>query len=125
MTTLLEKGFLASADTAPSATEVAKTLYKTPTLLTSRTRCGKAKCHCNAGHLHGPYHVMYWREGVVQRRRYVPADELPAVQAILEERRNQQRLDRLRHAQSLRMWRQIGHLVADVEAHVRETQEQQ
>ena len=119
MTTQLDKRFLTGGGTTPSATEVAKTLYKTPTLLTTWTRCGKVNCQCNAGHLHGPDHALYWRDGAEQRRRYVPARYLSAVQAILEERRDQRRLERQIHAHSLRMWRQLRHLAQDVEAQVR------
>lgn len=115
---------LATPVSARTALDVAKTLYKIPALLTTWTRCGKATCRCTSGHLHGPYHALYWREGAVQRRRYVPERELRAVQLILEERRNQRRLDRLRHAQSLHVWQQLGHLVADLEAQVREAREQ-
>lgn len=123
MTTRANKRFLAAASAAPSATEIAKTLYKTPTLLTTWTRCGKSNCRCNAGHLHGPYHALHWRDGPVQRRRYVPARELPAVQSILEERREQRRLERLLHVLSLDSWRQLGRLVEDAEARIYEERE--
>ena len=60
-----EKRFLSDARSACAATKIAETLYKIPALLTVSTRCGRANCRCTAGHLHGPYHALHWREGKV------------------------------------------------------------
>src|SRR5215217_6033739 len=100
-----EKRFLTSAGSARGATEIAKTLYKIPALLTTWTRCGKPRCRCREGHLHGPYHALHWRDGTIQRRRYVHAVDVPAVRAILEQRRGQRATERLVHGLSLRSWR--------------------
>jgi hypothetical protein len=118
-----EKRFLADAEPERAATKIAKTLYKTPALLTTWTRCGKPNCRCNAGRLHGPYHALHWRDGAIQRRRYVRAAEVPAMRAILETRRRERADERLAHALSLRSWRQLVQLVVDVEARLREEQE--
>jgi hypothetical protein len=118
-----EKRFLCDAGSAPAATEIAKTLYKIPALLTVWTRCGNPRCRCNAGRLHGPYHALHWREGSVQRRRYVPAADVPAVRGILETRREQRRAERLAFAMSLRSWRELAAWVAAYEARLREERE--
>src|SRR5918995_6512535 len=89
------KRFLPGDHTARAATDIAKSLYKIPTLLTTWTRCGKPHCRCNEGQLHGPYHALHWRDGAIQRRRYVRTDDVPAVRAILEKRREQRRGERL------------------------------
>ena len=115
-----KKRFLTEAGSVRGATEIAKSLYKIPALLTTWTRCGKPHCRCREGHLHGPYHALHWRDGVVQRRRYVRAADVPAVQAVLEQRRHQRRAERLAHALSLRSWRQLAHLVEEYEARIHE-----
>src|SRR5215216_724679 len=78
-----------------STIELAESLYKTPSLVSHKTRCGRSNCRCARGELHGPYWYLYWREGTVQRRRYVRPTELPAVRALCERRRAQDHHDRL------------------------------
>ena len=84
---------------APSARlstiEFAKTFHKTPALVSYRGRCGKAGCRCARGEGHGPYWFLRWREGARQRRRFVKADELDAVRAIIELRRRADHAERL------------------------------
>lgn len=81
--------------TKPSHTlatlEFAKTFYKTPALVHHRVRCGKRHCHCAESGGHGPYWFLHWREGAVQRRRYVRQAEIEAVQAVVERRRRDDR----------------------------------
>ncbi len=72
---------------APSALELAKTLYKTPALVRHRVRCGKPACRCATGEGHGPYWFLHWRDGGVQRRRYVRQADVSAVRAVVEQRR--------------------------------------
>ena len=116
-------GFLSDGGSARGATEVAETFPKIPTLTVQYTRCGKARCRCSAGRLHGPYHYLRWREGTGQRRRYVRADDVPAVRAILEKRHDERRQEQLDHALSLRTWRELARLVEDYEARIREERE--
>ena len=114
-----EKRFLTNDGSGFNATEVAKTLYKIPTLLTTWTRCGKAKCRCSSGHLHGPYHALHWRDGPIQRRLYVRRSDVPAVRAILGARREQRRAERQVLAQSMQNWRELGQWIEDVETRLR------
>jgi hypothetical protein len=118
-----ENRFLADAEPARAATEIAKSLYKIPALLTTWTRCGKPRCRCREGHLHGPYHALHWRDGAIQRRRYVRAVDVTEVRAILEKRREHDRTERLVHALSLRSWRQLARLVEDYESRIHEERE--
>ncbi|MDQ3695600.1 MAG: hypothetical protein M3464_18575 [Chloroflexota bacterium] len=124
MSHLGKKRFLTCAVSECGAIDVAKTLYKIPTLLTTWTRCGKANCRCTAGRLHGPYHALHWREGTVQRRRYVKATEVPLVRAILQQRRAERQWERLEHALGLRTWRQLARRVETYEARLHEQGEQ-
>jgi hypothetical protein len=117
------KRFLTDEDFPPAATELAETFPKIPALVVQFTRCGRARCRCQTGKPHGPYHYLRWREGPAQRRRYVRAVDVPAVRAILKKRREHRRVERLAHALSLRSWRQLAQLVEDVEARRREAQE--
>jgi len=50
-------------------------------------RCGKPRCPCASGMLHGPYWYLRWREGGRQRRRYVPRERVDATRAAIEQRR--------------------------------------
>ncbi len=118
-----EKRFLAGDGSAPGATEFAETFPKIPALVVQSTRCGKVRCRCQAGRPHGPYHYLRWREGTVQRRRYVRAADVPSVRAILDQRREARRAQRLAHALSLRSWRDLARLVADYEARLQEERE--
>ena len=115
-----ENGFLSRAGAARGAQEIAETLYKIPALLTTWTRCGKPNCRCAAGRLHGPYHALHWREGRVQRRRYVKAAEVPAVRAILDNRRAARRHARRERALAVLAWRHLGREIAAYAARLRE-----
>ncbi len=99
----------------PSATETAESLYKTPTLLAHRVRCGKPTCRCTTGEGHGPYWYLYWRQGGVQRRRYVPAIEVAAVRAVVAGRRAADRTERLGRERSIETWRGMRRWVRDLE----------
>src|SRR5215207_4662368 len=114
-----EKRFLTGAEPARAATEIAKSLYKIPVLLTTWTRCGKPTCRCTAGRLHGPYHALHWRDGAIQRRRYVRAADVLTVRAILENRRDERHAERMALSQSLRSWRALGRLVHEYDACLR------
>jgi Family of unknown function (DUF6788) len=118
-----KKRFLPDAGCELSITQIAESLYKIPTLLTTWTRCGKPNCRCNAGDLHGPYHALHWRDGTIQRRRYVRATDVAAVRSILKKRRRQRREERLVHAVSLRSWRALARLAEEYETHLREDKE--
>ena len=50
-------------------------------------RCGKPRCRCARGPLHGPYWYLRWREGGRQRRQYVPWEQVNAMRAAIAQRR--------------------------------------
>jgi len=118
MTALDEKRFLTRDSPERGAIEIAETCPKIPALVAYTTRCGKPTCRCTRGLLH-PTQYLRWREGSVQRRRYVWAADVPAVRAILEKRREQRRADRLAFSLSLRSWRELRQWVVEVEARLR------
>ncbi len=98
-----------------SATETAETLYKTPALVFHRVRCGKPTCRCTTGDGHGPYWFLYWREGQKQRRRYVPAPEVPSVRAVVEARRAAEQQERRALEHSLAAWREMRRWLRNLE----------
>lgn len=51
-----------------------RTAHKTYRL--ERVRCGKERCKCAEGKLHGPYWYAYWTEGGKTKSQYV-GKELP------------------------------------------------
>ena len=62
-------------------------LPKTGSLREEWRRCGKSTCRWARGTLHGPYWYLRWREGARQRRRYVPREQVTAIQDAIEQRR--------------------------------------
>ena len=84
-----KESFSKAARPRDPVTVFAETFHKTPALVSYRVRCGKANCRCARGDLHGPYWFLRWRDGTRQRRRYVKAEELDAVRAVVATRRRQ------------------------------------
>jgi hypothetical protein len=50
-------------------------------------RCGKAKCRCTKGLLHGPYVYRRWREAGRQRRQHIAMHKLLETLLALEQAR--------------------------------------
>jgi hypothetical protein len=50
-------------------------------------RCGKPRCRCARGTLHGPYWYLRWREDGRQRRQYVPCEQVNVIRAAIAQRR--------------------------------------
>jgi hypothetical protein len=99
-----------------SPLDLATSLYKIPTLLTTYTRCGKPTCRCTRGALHGPYYALHWRDGPVQRRVYVKPGEVAAVQAALDQRRHQRAARIAALTNSLEVVRRLEALRRDIDA---------
>ena len=87
-------------------TKIPETFHKTPALVSYQVRCGKANCRCATGEGHGPYWFLRWREGDVQRRRYVRQTDIEAVRQVIERRGRERREER--------------RAVAEADAHLRE-----
>ena len=102
--------------TAPaSALEIAETLHKIPALLETWTRCGKANCRCARGELHGPYHALHWREGALQRRRYVRPADLAGVRSTVERRRTERAMLRAERAEAASLLRALKALYRELD----------
>lgn len=62
-------------------------------------KCGKPKCHCNAGVLHGPYpHLQWWDKGKI-KTKYLNRKNYPTYRMEIEKAKEIQgitkRLDEL------------------------------
>jgi hypothetical protein len=110
----MTNGLFSDAAPSPSTLEFAKTLYKTPLLVTHRVRCGKPNCRCATGEGHGPYAFLYWREGTIQRRRYVRAADVLAVRAVVDLRRTDEQAERRIVVESLVELRRLRAWLAEL-----------
>lgn len=55
---------------------------------TEYKRCGKARCRCTHGQLHGPYHYWYGRMFGLTWKRYLPREDAARVLALCQLRRD-------------------------------------
>ena len=99
----------------PAALEFAETFYKTVALVRHRVRCGKPTCRCADGQGHGPYWFLRWREGTIQRRRYVRQADAAAVRAVIAQRRRDDRDARLAAAVAAADLRRLRAWLRDLE----------
>ncbi len=98
-----------------SSIDFARTFHKTPALVCYLVRCGKANCRCAVGHGHGPYWFLHWREGAIQRRRYVRQAEVDAVHAVIARRRRSDREARQAVALALADLRRLRAWLREIE----------
>jgi hypothetical protein len=55
-------------------------------------RCGKANCKCSRGQLHGPYFYLFVSMSDGLWKSYVRRSDLPAVRAVIAERKRRHSL---------------------------------
>ena len=79
-------------------------------------RCGKDRCKCEAGELHGPYYYRFWREDGRLRKAYVRPADLPAVSVACDEERQFLRIGRLARALGQQDWSRLARLLKEVKA---------
>ena len=101
-------------------TEPAKTLPKMlpGAVCPQWKRCGKARCKCARGTLHGPYYYRFWREDGRLRKAYVKRADVAGVRAACEEERQFLRLGQLARALGQQDWRCLAGLLREMEGHV-------
>ena len=98
-----------------SSLEIVKAFHKTPALASYRVRCGKSNCRCTTDVRHGPYWFLHWREGTVQRRRYVRQADVAAVRAVIERQRYIDREERRAAAQAMADLRRLRTWLRELE----------
>ena len=91
----------------------AKTFPKIAALVVDYKRCGRPRCRCVQGALHGPYYYLRWREGTRQRRRYLRTTEVAAVRTILAQRRAIRAAERAVVARSMSDLRRLRQIIRE------------
>jgi hypothetical protein len=80
-------------------------------------RCGRARCKCTSGALHGPYFYRFWRENGRLRKAYVKPADLEAVRAACAKERQLNMTRRILHALGFNDWRRLTALLREGENH--------
>ena len=70
-------------------------------------RCGKASCKCSRGELHGAYYYHFVRVNGRLRKRYLKPDEVEAVKAACQARREDERAKRIETRQAHQSVREL------------------
>lgn len=70
-------------------------------------KCGKAKCRCQRGQLHGAYWYLFWREGGRLRKRYIKRKDVARVKRACAAYRQEKK----RHRDALRLFQQVSQLL--------------
>lgn len=70
-------------------------------------RCGKPNCKCTQGQLHGAYYYHFVRVGGRLRKRYLKPDEVEAVKAACQARREDERARRIEMRQAQQSVREL------------------
>lgn len=99
----------------PAALETAISCPKIAALVPTWKTCGKPACNCNRGNLHGPYWSLRWREGAVQRRRYVRLADVAAVRTAIDRRRAERVRLRMELAESASIFRALKALYRELD----------
>jgi hypothetical protein len=78
-------------------------------------RCGRPNCRCAHGDLHGPYWYHFHREGGRLLKRYVRREDVEAVRAACDRRRDEERQLRALVARGKERWRRLLSALREVE----------
>lgn len=70
-------------------------------------RCGKPNCRCARGQLHGAYYYHFVRVGGRLTKRYLKPDEVQAVKAACQARREDERAKRIETRQAHQSIREL------------------
>lgn len=54
---------------------------------TRYVKCGRLNCRCASGKGHGPYHYRVHRQGNRKFKEYIKPEDLPYVQACIDQRK--------------------------------------
>lgn len=81
-------------------------------------RCGKRKCKCASGELHGPYFYRFWWTGGRRRKTYVRLAEVERCRdacAVYRRRREKRREDRAFLREHVLKLRELNQLLKMIE----------
>lgn len=77
-------------------------------------RCGRGKCKCVRGELHGPYFYRFWWEGGSRRKAYVRLADVEARQMACNAYRADQRENREIMQEAAAEWRRLKALLKEL-----------
>jgi|SRR6266853_5876053 len=77
------------------------------TVCRQMVRCGKLNCKCAKGQLHGAYFYHFMRVGGRLKKRYLKPDEVQAVKAACQARREDERERRIETRQAHQSVREL------------------
>lgn len=97
------------------ATKSRQSLPKTAAICVQWNRCGKARCRCTRGELHGPYHYRFPRVGGRLQKRYVRLAEVDAAREASRTQRNAGQERRRTNSATWETWRELAKSVREVE----------
>lgn len=96
-------------------TKTGKTLPKIGTVCAQWVRCGKPRCRCARGELHGPYYALFTRQGGRLRKRYVRLVDAPALMQKCDAWRTEERVMRRVREDAWKHWRRLIKVVQEGE----------
>jgi hypothetical protein len=77
--------------------------------------CGRPRCACASGDLHGPYFYRFWREDGQLRKAYVKRADVAQVRAACAEDRKSRQLFRAMRDLGSRQWQHLQSLIREYE----------
>lgn len=77
------------------------------TIIPQYVKCGKRGCRCEHGVLHGPYTYHLWEERGRTRKRYVRPEDAEIAKAMIDRRRDNQRVRRDAELERALAWRDL------------------
>lgn len=77
--------------------------------------CGKARCKCTRGELHGPYFYRFWREEGRLKKQYVPQAALQMVVAACNARRLSEMQRRHEQTRAHKKWQRLRNQLREME----------
>lgn len=85
------------------------------TVHTQYIRCGRVRCKCASGELHGPYYYRFFREGGRLHKRYVKRSDVASIEARCKAMQEQRAYGRHVVQESRQQWRRLMAAIRQME----------
>lgn len=85
------------------------------TVHTQYIRCGRARCKCASGELHGPYYYRFFRAGGRLHKRYVRRVDVASVETHCKARQEQSAYVRRIVLESRQEWKRLMAAIRQME----------
>ncbi len=70
-------------------------------------KCGKPRCRCTRGQLHGPYYYRFWRENGKLRKEYVRLQDVKRVERACKARQAKEKRERREKEAAMALLREL------------------